>query len=518
MTPLPTLSTDAFALVFLSSLEGYVVPCGCTSNPLGGIDRFAQVFLDIKKAAKDHIALISTGNLLFDSSSRHQADLCQDNARLDLLLTALKNLGLKKTLTTGFDNARGEEFRSKLYEKFGLSNLESQQEYIINAGNFDISIISIRSQTTTQDIINLITKLKAKKRVKAIVAVSELGREESKKILNNLNIDVVIDAKTSSMTPTTPIRLGDKGPLFVDGARQGQFATVLFFQNLNQRSEAHLELDNRENMLNEQLALVTARLSALKAQRENAPQNRQDFLSQRIKIAQEELSSLEKQKKQSIKALTSPHIIFDAIALTKKVYPEPEVKKQLEAYEKSVPALVAQCEAHIECPSIAANAPSYVGAQTCKNCHAQAYEVWQKAVFTSTGLNEEGKEFKRTIGHSKAWATLSDINKDQDRSCVGCHSIGFMKPGGYCKTSDVDFRKDVQCESCHGPGSLHAQSGDKKFINRNVSEETCRSCHHVPHIQNYESFNYDRDRMKILGPGHGENLLKELKHKAVQVK
>jgi len=517
-TPVPALSKDAFAVVFLSSLEGYVVPCGCTSNPLGGIDRFAQVFLDIKKALSGRIALIDTGNLLFDSSSRHPADMCEDNARLDLLLTTLKNLGLKKTFTRGFDNARGDDFRSKLYEKFGLSSLDNQKSYIINTGDFDIAIITIRPKTTRPDLINLTSELKAQKRIKAIIALSELDKEESKIVVKNLNIDVVIDAKTSSMTPSTPFRLGSDGPLFVDGGRQGQFATVLFFQNVSTRNDLSLELDNRQNMLTQQLELVQARLSALKTQKEKAPDSRKDFLSQRIKVAQEELGALENQKKQATKALTTPHIIFDAIALTKKVDPLPEAKKQLDAYEKSIPALVVQCEAQIQCPSVSAQDPTYVGVQTCKSCHAQAYEVWQKAVFTNTGLNEEGKEFKRQIGHSTAWATLSDINKDQDRSCVGCHSIGFMKPGGYCKTSDVDFRKDVQCESCHGPGSLHAQSGDKKFINRQVGEETCRGCHHVPHIQNYDSFNYDRDRMKILGPGHGENLLKELKHKAAQNK
>ena len=64
ITPLPALSQDAFALVFLSSLEGYVVPCGCTSNPLGGIDRFAQIFLDLKKATKNRLELIDTGNFI----------------------------------------------------------------------------------------------------------------------------------------------------------------------------------------------------------------------------------------------------------------------------------------------------------------------------------------------------------------------------------------------------------------------------------------------------------------------
>ena len=99
------------------------------------------------------------------------------------------------------------------------------------------------------------------------------------------------------------------------------------------------------------------------------------------------------------------------------------------------------------------------------------------------GLNPKGKPTTRAMGHSKAWQTLTALDKEADRSCIGCHSIGFMQSGGYCKASEVDFRKDVQCESCHGPGSLHAQSGDKALIKRTVPEAVCRSCHHVPHIQ-----------------------------------
>lgn len=516
-TPLPALSKDAFALVFSSSLEGYVVPCGCTSKPLGGIDRFAQVYLDIKNATQNRIALIDTGNLLFESSPRSPADLCQDNARLELLLSTLNNLGLKITLNHGFDDARGPDFRLKLYNKFALSSLLTQESYIINAGNFDVALIGISNDTTRTELINLIKKLKAQKNIKALIAISPLGHEENKKLFDKLAIDVVIEAQTKSMVPLAPTKAHNDGPLFISGGRQGQFLTVLFFQNLSMRNDAVLELDSRRNKINEELELVISRLSALKAQKEKAPKARQDFLSQRIKLAQEELSMLEQKNKQPMKALSSPHLIFDAIALTKRVDPLPQVKALLEAYEKSIPALVSLCETDLDCPNASAGAPTYVGVQTCKNCHAQAYEVWQKALFTNIGQDEEGKTITRTVGHSKAWTTLSEINKNQDRSCIGCHSVGFMKPGGYCKSSDVNFRIDVQCESCHGPGSLHAQSGDKKFITRSVSEETCRGCHHVPHIKNYDSFNFDRDRMKILGPGHGENLLKELRHKAAPV-
>ena len=212
--------------------------------------------------------------------------------------------------------------------------------------------------------------------------------------------------QTSSPTPSTPVRLGPAGPLLISGGRQGQYATVLYFQNLSGRQEKILNLITGKICCTEQLELISSRLDALQAQKIKAPKSRQDFLSQRIKLAEKELETLMQQQKQARNILLSPHIIFDSIALTKKVDPEPKVKALLEVYEKNIPALVAQCEATINCPSAEPNTPTYVGVQTCKNCHAPAYEVWQKAVFTNTGHDEEGKTFKRTVGHSKAWATL----------------------------------------------------------------------------------------------------------------
>jgi len=114
------------------------------------------------------------------------------------------------------------------------------------------------------------------------------------------------------------------------------------------------------------------------------------------------------------------------------------------------------------------------------------------------------------VGHARAWLTLEELNKTRDRSCVGCHSVGFNERGGYCKTDEVGFLGDVQCESCHGAGSLHSQTGDPSFIDRSVSETHCRTCHHVPHIESYESFNYEENLKLILGPGHGYKKWREL--------
>lgn len=508
-------------VVFLSSIEGYVEPCGCTSNPLGGLARFATVFSDLKLALKDKISLIDAGNTLFESLERNEADKCQDDERINLLLSTMKDFGLKYTISGNYDDGRGLKYRDEVLSKHGISQLESVDQFSGEKAssfaqflNDDIALIGIKETalepTKIKEKIRALTKaIKETKKPKAIIAISQMPEAKTKEIFTDLNlVDVVIEGQVGAMMPKTPARLGT-GPIYLEGGRQGQNFTVLIFENLSKRGEKPLTLDTRAFEKNEREDLLSTRIASLKEQLGSADKNRLTFIKSRLNIAESELSKL---KSESMPALTEASVAFHAIALTKKIEPEASVKSKLLAYEKSIPALVKKCEENIECPKAEPGAATYVGVETCKNCHAQAYEVWKAAVVKSTSLNEQGKEFSRTVGHSRAWQTLKDVNKDADRSCIGCHSIGFMEKGGYCKAFEVDFRKDVQCESCHGAGSLHAASGDKKFIQRAVPEETCRGCHHVPHIQSYESFNYQEQVMKILGPGHGEKLLKELQH------
>jgi hypothetical protein len=202
------------------------------------------------------------------------------------------------------------------------------------------------------------------------------------------------------------------------------------------------------------------------------------------------------------------------IALQRDIVPEKKAQDALAAYEQSIPRLVAKCEIGIQCEAAKPNDATYVGVASCKNCHAAAVKVWEEAIVEIEAKNLLGDVVKRRSGHSIAWSTLESMNKISDRNCIGCHSIGFMEPGGYCRVSDVSFRKNVQCESCHGPGSLHAASGDKKLIRRQVPESVCRSCHHVPHIPSTDSFVYQDKVQLILGNGHGQALLERLRHGA----
>jgi hypothetical protein len=105
---------------------------------------------------------------------------------------------------------------------------------------------------------------------------------------------------------------------------------------------------------------------------------------------------------------------------------------------------------------------SYIGSESCKDCHPQAFKVWAKS------------------NHAKAMATLENIkspgNRHYDPECIKCHTTGFQHPGGYndfipkianwpakVEVAAIDLKdhnnglRGVGCETCHGPGSAHAR-------------------------------------------------------------
>jgi hypothetical protein len=74
----------------------------------------------------------------------------------------------------------------------------------------------------------------------------------------------------------------------------------------------------------------------------------------------------------------------------------------------------------------------YVGAQACKDCHAEAYAAWEQSA------------------HARSDASLRrDTNSPRKGACLACHTTGEA-PAGQA------FLAGVQCEACHGPGAGYA--------------------------------------------------------------
>ena len=100
-------------------------------------------------------------------------------------------------------------------------------------------------------------------------------------------------------------------------------------------------------------------------------------------------------------------------------------------------------------------AADFVGAESCKACHAEAFASW------------------RTSKHARAFDSLSSQQK-ADARCTTCHApdLREQKVAG------------VTCETCHGGGQYYAPQYVMKDpeLSRLVglvdpSERQCRGCH-----------------------------------------
>jgi hypothetical protein len=122
---------------------------------------------------------------------------------------------------------------------------------------------------------------------------------------------------------------------------------------------------------------------------------------------------------------------------------------------------------------------------SCVLCHKDAYEHW------------------KTTKHAQALETLRRRKRDKDPTCLGCHTTGYLQPGGTrVLATATTYFADVGCESCHGPSVAHVRAIDKKTGTRlKVPEEVCLGCH-TPD-QTAGDFEYSAYVEAILGPGHG---------------
>jgi Cytochrome c554 and c-prime len=510
-------NSDAFALLFTTNMRGYIEPCGCTSDPLGGLDRLAFVVEKARQSFRNRLLFVDAGNLFFDSAQkRTDIDLCQDEAKLDILLSTYQKLKVAGTLPGPFDQSRGYRFYRSFLQKYQISILNEMPRIgqILDQSGVKIGLIGLSSAI---DFTKEARRLKDEGALIVVVIAQAPSSIVRTWFQGVEDVDIVILGQEMSEIPSPPELLSEHGPWLVSAAMQGQYLGIVEFRNISLKKAAPWQMNDSFDKNERRSRLLQSRQKSLKRQVNDSGLARRSFLEKQLRSIDMELDKNRKMQNIHI-AIEGPHLSVRTLPLRKGIKPLFDVQKKLLAYEKSVPHLVAKCEANTNCQPVKSEQPTYVGVQTCKNCHVAAVNVWENAEVEIAATDEGGLPIKRRSGHALAWSTLEKKHKAADRNCIGCHSVGFMEPGGYCKVKEIDFRKNVQCESCHGPGSLHAVSGDKKWIKRDVPESTCRTCHHVPHIETTASFVYEDKLKLILGKGHGENLLMRLNHGSLKAK
>lgn len=116
----------------------------------------------------------------------------------------------------------------------------------------------------------------------------------------------------------------------------------------------------------------------------------------------------------------------------------------------------------------------YAGEKVCESCHAAEHEKW----FDTP--------------HAEAFFKLMDVGKSFDPNCIGCHTVGFEKPGGYLDYMLTKNLANVQCENCHGAAKAHADSGGVKPVANKgwKPEQMCLQCHVQKHSSDFKFETY----------------------------
>lgn len=101
--------------------------------------------------------------------------------------------------------------------------------------------------------------------------------------------------------------------------------------------------------------------------------------------------------------------------------------------------------------------PGFTGSERCGACHAKEFAVWKRS------------------GHARAFGALVKDHQDFNPQCVGCHSIGFGRLGGFVDAKTTPQLKDVGCEACHGASSRHPEGVAEGYGRAQTS--FCVTCH-----------------------------------------
>jgi hypothetical protein len=126
---------------------------------------------------------------------------------------------------------------------------------------------------------------------------------------------------------------------------------------------------------------------------------------------------------------------------------------------------------------------TFVGAATCKGCHPNTYMFWS------------------TTKHFRAFESLKNDHKPNtiyDAECVTCHTTGFEYNSGWRSEEETPHLAGNQCENCHGPGSRHAAEPDnpefRNFLALKAEQadkdRLCIRCHDLDNSRNFEFAKY----------------------------
>lgn len=481
-----------YRLAFVTDMKGYLEPCGCTSRPLGGVHRLGGI---LDRLAGDHVptVLVGAGDTFFRGPSTDDSAQ-QDRWQAETLVDVLNSIGVAALVPGKRDLAQDAGYLATLEararfpflgtEPAGTSTIGLAPSQLVDVGGTKLGLIGVSDLfdathdalvATAQASVASVRAAGARQVIALVRGDRRLGRAIG--LLEGVDFVVLGGIDNEVPEPPTP-----RGNSFVlEGGYQGQRVIVV---DVFLRNTSAMRDESRWTRQAERARIVgenTARRAQITAWSSDPQVSRADLDAQRAILATAEARLRELEREPDLShgnAFSAEAIELAAGAPERASIAQIEEALAVRVNDHNRTALAAAMP-----PPVESGSPFYIGSQSCRSCHASAFEWW------------------RNHQHGRAYATLQQRHREFNLQCVGCHVTGYGRPGGTTVVHNLDGALvNVGCESCHGPGSTHRDTQRAGDIRRAVPESTCLGCHTHEHS---DRFNYDAYRARILVPGHG---------------
>jgi hypothetical protein len=515
--PQARLEIDIFAL---GRVLGTLAPCGCTTEPLGGL-QYLFGFLEANTGAAARL-VVTPGSFLFPEidgpeTPKDEAAWAQAEQRARILQARFSGIGADLVAGLGPSDMctpKTDGKRLDLAVPRVLANgqvkgtatakeaAEIPPHRLVRLPSGDRTIVvgvtaAVDPAHPHADKLGALEPVEAavRKQVEAMrsagaditIAIVQGPRQLAESVAQAVDgLDVVLAGMVDSVerarvgTPATLVG----GTFVIEPGEQMQTVT-----HLQLSIEPGVEsippasawvLRTPKSVKKRELARVKERLAKFRADPKADP----SFVAR----LEQEQQRLEQEINQADGPQGPVIAMFEQAKITCRGTRDAEATAQLAKYDKWVADQNRKRFAGVRPPKPKRGEPGYSGVDKCEMCHEEAVQSW------------------RQTAHASAYETLEKVNKQFDLSCVGCHVTGFRKPGG-SEVVENEGLRDVQCEVCHGPGSIHNKTETTESINGEVTVEICLECHTAEHSDTFEFEPYLRD---VVGPGHGREFREKL--------
>lgn len=269
-------------LILTSNLSAKLGPCGCSTNPKGGVDR-RHNFIQSQKSLKGGTLILDAGNSLFASRNLDTSLLTKQKARAQKISEAQKSLGVEVQNVGVLDLAAGVDFAKSLAKSSGLKMIASNLRTTSGQAPFEtfhvrevpglgkVLVIGVTllpegglMGLTVLDPVAVVKDLIKSQSPQFTVVLSDLGQSEDMSLMNKIKSPMLVVGARDLNAIDIPLHAGE-GILIqpgIQGQQVGLFRIVAgegfaAWRNLTQErslSQRWKQLESEYKYLREQPA------------------------------------------------------------------------------------------------------------------------------------------------------------------------------------------------------------------------------------------------------------------------